>query len=157
MLCEMCGNDVESVVRVRIEQSVLRLCPACAKFGTPIDPPAAPPTSADGPARRAPLPAPPRAAPRGRRLEERDLYTEIGELELASDWGQRVRHAREALTWTPEELAKRLNEKKSVVLKIESGAFHPPDSLVRKLEHLLKVRLRAEPEKGPAAGGRAPG
>ena len=56
------------------------------------------------------------------------------------------RIAREALTWNPEELAKRLNEKKSVVLKIESGGFHPPDALVRKLEHLLKVRLRAEPE-----------
>jgi putative transcription factor len=79
-------------------------------------------------------------------MDERDLYREIGELQLADDWGQRVRHAREALTWTPEELGKRLNEKKSVVLKIESGGLHPTDALVRKLEHLLKVRLRAEPE-----------
>jgi putative transcription factor len=79
-------------------------------------------------------------------MEERDLYQEIGELELAPDWGQRVRRAREQLTWTPEVLGKKLNEKKSVVLKIESGSIHPPDALVRKLEHLLKVRLRAEPE-----------
>jgi putative transcription factor len=79
-------------------------------------------------------------------MEERDLYTEIGELELAPDWSRRVRVAREALAWTPEELAKKLNEKKSVVLKIESGGFHPPDQLVRKLEHLLKVGLRADPE-----------
>ena len=92
-----------------------------------------------------------RPAGRPRRLEERDLYQEIGELELAPDWGHRVRLAREALGWNPEELGKRLNEKKSVVLKIESGTLHPPDSLVRKLEHLLKVRLRASPE--PAAQG----
>ncbi len=156
MLCEMCGNDVEATARVRIEQSVLQLCPSCAKFGTPIDPPPPPPAPVGSPARRAPLAPPARSAPRGRRLEERDLYTEIGELELAPDWGQRVRHAREALAWTPEELGKRLNEKKSVVLKIESGGFHPADTLVRKLEHLLKVRLRADPEKGPAAGSRAP-
>jgi putative transcription factor len=152
MLCEMCGQDVESTSRVQVEQSVLRLCPACAKFGTAIDPPPAPLPSEDAPVRRSPGPPPARSAPRARRLEERDLYTEIGELELAPDWGQRVRKARDALAWTPEELAKRLNEKKSVVLKIESGAMHPPDSLVRKLEHLLKVRLRAEPERGPPAG-----
>jgi putative transcription factor len=81
-----------------------------------------------------------------RRLEERDLYQEIGEMELAPDWNKRIRAAREAHLWTPEDLSKKLNEKKSVVLKIESGSFRPPDALVRKIEHLLKVKLRAEPE-----------
>ncbi len=151
MLCEMCGNEVETTSRVRIEQSVLQLCPACAKFGTPVDPaPASAAPEAPG-GRPRPATAATRAATGPRRLEERDLYAEIGDLELAPDWGQRVRHAREALTWTPEELGKRLNEKKSVVLKIESGSFHPPDELVRRLEHLLKVRLRATPETGAAA------
>jgi len=159
MLCEMCGNEVESTSRIRIERSVLQLCPSCAKFGTPVDPPPAPAEAPPTPSRRTPAGASSRPVPRGRRLEERDLYTEIGELELAPDWGHRVRKAREALTWTPEELGKRLNEKKSVVLKIETGELHPPDALVRKLEHLLKVRLRAEPEagtqgSGPAAGDR---
>jgi putative transcription factor len=151
MLCEMCGNEVESTSRIRIEQSVLQLCPGCSKFGTPVDPPPKPAEEAPRPTRGGPAPAAPRSAPRRRRLEERDLYTEIGELELARDWGQRVRKAREALVWTPEELGKRLNEKKSVVLKIESGGLHPPDALVRKLEHLLKVRLRADPEPEPTA------
>ncbi len=147
MLCEMCGNEVESTSRIRIEQSVLNLCPACAKFGTPLDPPPPPAPVAARPGRPAGTSSPVlRPAPRARRLEERDLYAEIGELELAPDWGARVRRAREGLAWTPEELAKRLNEKRSVVLKVEAGGFHPPDALVRKLEHLLKVRLRAEPE-----------
>jgi putative transcription factor len=151
MLCEMCGNEVESTSRIRIEQSVLQLCPGCAKFGTPVDPLPTPVEEAPRPTRGTPAPGAPRPATRRRRLEERDLYAEIGELELAQDWGQRVRKAREALLWTPEELGKRLNEKKSVVLKIESGGLHPPDALVRKLEHLLKVRLRAEPEPEPKA------
>jgi putative transcription factor len=149
MLCEMCGNEVVSTTRVRIEQSILQLCPACARFGTPVDPPPKPAEEAPRSTGRGPAAPVPRPAARPRRLEERDLYTEIGELELALDWGQRVRKAREALTWTPEELGKRLNEKKSVVLKIEAGALHPPDALVRKLEHLLKVRLRADPEPKP--------
>jgi len=146
MLCEMCGKDVLVTSRVRLERSVLSLCPDCAKFGTPVAPPPAPGPSAAAPTSFRPgLSASRPTGPR-RRLEERDLYQEIGELELAPDWNKRIRAAREARLWTPEEFGKKLNEKKSVVLKLEAGGFHPPDELVRKVEHLLKVRLRAEPE-----------
>jgi len=146
MLCEMCGKDVEMTSRVRVEGTILRLGPECARFGELVDPVPAP-THVAPPARPGARPiAPPRPTGTGRRLEERDLYTDIGELELAPDWAKRVRIAREHLGWTPEVLGKKLNEKKSVVLKIESGGLHPPDALVRKIEHLLKIRLRAEPE-----------
>ncbi len=150
MLCEMCGKETETTSRVRLERTVLALCGDCAHFGVPVDPPVSPPV-AESPAGRRPLPqAGARAPGGGRRMEERDLYREIGEMELAPDWSKRVRVAREARTWTPEDLGKKLNEKKSVVLKIESGSFRPPDALVRKLENLLKVRLRADPD-APAA------
>jgi putative transcription factor len=151
MLCEMCGKETPTTARVRIEGTILNLCESCARFGERLDPPPAPAAPAQGAARArrfAPIARPPGGA---RRLEERDLYREIGELELAPDWAKRVRAAREARTWTPEALGKKLNEKKSIVLKIESGNFHPPDDLVRRLERLLQVRLRAEPE--PAASG----
>lgn len=147
MLCEMCGKEVPLTSRVRLEGSVLFLCPECARFGTPVDPipsPAAAPEDA-GTRFRPGIPVTRPTGPR-RRLEERDLYQEIGEMELVPDWNKRIRLAREALAWTPEVLGKKLNEKKSIVLKIESGNFRPPDALVRKVEHLLKVRLRAEPE-----------
>src|SRR5271155_5374698 len=149
MLCEMCGNEVETTSRIRVEGTILALCPACSKFGTIVDPPpAAAPTSVrTAPRSSAALGSPAtRGVRTGRRLEERDLYVEIGELEPAPAWPRRVRLAREAVAWTPEDLAKKLNEKKSVVLKLESGGFHPPDQLVRKIEHLLKIRLRADPE-----------
>jgi len=151
MICEMCGKEVPLTSRVRLEHSVLALCPDCARFGTPVDPvasPAAP--SAPGARFRPGMAVTTPSGPR-RRLEERDLYQEIGEMELAADWNKRIRIAREAHLWTPEVFGKKLNEKKSVVLKIESGAFRPPDALVRKIEHLLKIKLRAEPE--PQAQG----
>jgi len=147
MLCEMCGKDVPLTTRIRLEHSVLSLCPDCSRFGTPVDPVPSPPVA--GPAAgvrfRPGMAVTGPSGPR-RRLEERDLYQEIGEMELAADWNKRIRAAREARLWTPEVFGKKLNEKKSVVLKIESGAFRPPDALVRKIEHLLQVRLRAEPE-----------
>ncbi|HTT72905.1 MAG TPA: multiprotein-bridging factor 1 family protein [Thermoplasmata archaeon] len=149
MLCEMCGKDVVATARVRLEGTVLPLCPECARFGQPVDPPPTPAPAPAGAGGRPSFVGASRTAPRARRLEERDLYTEIGEMELAPDWAKRVRVAREGLAWTPEELGKKLNEKKSVVLKIEAGSFRPPDALVRKIEHLLKVRLRADPDPGP--------
>ena len=146
MICEMCGKDVDSLSQVRVEGSVLSLCADCSRFGVVITPPAAPPPVAPraGPSQAALGPV--RFATPGRRMEERDLYKELPDMELAPDWPKRIRVAREKLTWTPEELAKRLNEKKSVVLKIESGGFHPPDAMVQKIEKLLKIRLRADPE-----------
>lgn len=148
MLCEMCGKDVASTARARIERSVLSLCPECARFGQLLDPPPTPAVNlgAAPASSRSPLVGATRAGGRGRRLEERDLYTDIGEMELAPDWFKRIRVAREAHAWTPEDFGKKLNEKKSVVLKIESGGFRPPDALVRKIELQLKVRLRADPE-----------
>jgi len=144
MLCEMCGNEVAMTSRVRVEGTVLALCADCEKFGTRVDPP---PLVAPPPGRAPVRPGTPatRTSATGRRMEERDLYTEIGELELAPDWSRRVRLARETLGWTPDDLAKKLNEKKSVVLKLESGGIHPPDALVRKVERILKTRLRADP------------
>jgi ribosome-binding protein aMBF1 (putative translation factor) len=32
------------------------------------------------------------------------------------------------------------------VLKIEAGSFRPPDALIRKIEQLLHIRLRADLE-----------
>lgn len=145
MLCEMCGRDVESTSRVRIEGSVLGLCPDCARFGKALDPvPGPSQVSAAGPRRIGYAGGASRAGGTSRSMQERDLYQEIGEMELAPDWSKRIRVARESLQWTPEQLGKKLNEKKSVVLKIESGSFRPPDELVRRIERMLKVRLRAD-------------
>ena len=146
MLCEMCGKDVERTCRTRIEGSVLLLCPDCSRFGVVLDPPPAAVIVASGALRRPPASlGPQRGATR--RSDERDMFSDMGELELAPDWGRRIRAARESRQWTPDDLAKRLNEKRSLVLKLESGNFHPTDALVRKLEHHLGIRLRADPER----------
>lgn len=144
MICEMCGKDTETLTAVRIEGSVLQLCADCSRFGQPVSP--APTTGGVGrggysefaEARRP-------TALRPRRTEERDVFSEMPDLELRPDWFHRIRHARELLGWTPEEFGKRLNEKKSLVLKVESGSFRPPDAILRKIERLLKVRLTVDP------------
>jgi putative transcription factor len=140
MLCEMCGTETEAPSRVRVEGSVLWLCSSCSRFGTVLE--GAAPGVSTGAGGGGVLPV---AAPRSRRLEERDLFADMPELELLPDWGKRVREAREKLGWTPDELGQRLNEKRSLVLKLEAGGFHPSDAVVRKVEKILQIRLRARP------------
>ncbi|MGC2288578.1 MAG: multiprotein-bridging factor 1 family protein [Thermoplasmata archaeon] len=140
----MCGKDVDSLTAVRIERSVLQLCPDCAKFGQAVTPPSGPAPRARGGDAEYTEPRNTMAF-RPRRTEERDVFSDMPELELSPDWSRRIRQQRERLGWTPEEFGKRLNEKKSLVLKVESGSFRPPDATLRKIERLLKIRLTVDP------------
>ena len=69
---------------------------------------------------------------------------------LVSDFHVRIRRAREKLLWTPEDLGKKINEKKSVILKLEGGQMHPDDTLVRKLERTLNIKLKERPTMASA-------
>ena len=145
MICEMCGKDVSGLTPTRVEGTILQLCADCAKFGQAV--------VRVGPAIPAAHGAdevylePQRAAvyrPR-RSTEERDVFADMPEMELSPDWYRRIRQAREHLGWTPEEFGKRLNEKKSLVLKVEAGSFRPSDAILKKIERLLKIRLTVDP------------
>ena len=60
---------------------------------------------------------------------------------IMADYAAKIRHAREKNRMTQAEFAKALNEKESIVQKLETGAFHPSISMARKLEKLLKTTL----------------
>lgn len=91
---------------------------------------------------------------RAARSRSRDIYEHMQE-ELVEDYGGRVRNARTRKGLSVEDLAKRLMEKQSVIAKVEANDYHPPDSLVRKLERELDVKLMEKPE-APAGVGAPP-
>ena len=68
------------------------------------------------------------------------------------DYDVRVRQAREKLGLTHEELGKKINEKVSVLKKIETRKIKPDDKLAAKLEHALRIKLLvpASEDKVPA-------
>jgi putative transcription factor len=74
-------------------------------------------------------------------------------VELTEDYGTRIRKAREKLGFSHEDLGKKLNEKVSLLRKIETGKMTHSDKLAAALEHVLKVRLivPAKEEKVPEA------
>lgn len=66
--------------------------------------------------------------------------------EVAQDYDQRIRSAREAARLTQEELAKQLNEKASLIQKLEHGDVLPSDSIQTKLERKLEISLSESAE-----------
>jgi putative transcription factor len=61
--------------------------------------------------------------------------------EVVQDYDDRIRTAREAEDLTQEELANQLNEKASLIRKLERGDVLPSDSIQRKLEKELGIDL----------------
>lgn len=79
--------------------------------------------------------------------------------EVAQDYDQRIRDAREATGLTQEELANQLNEKASLIRKLEHGDVLPSDDIQTKLERKLDISLAestqaddSEWEGGSSAG-----
>ncbi len=124
-VCEMCGAERPRLKNVNVEGTQLMLCERCARFGVEVKRPET---------RRVTKPAQPRKI----------ITPSLGESEydLALDFPERIRKARESSGWKREDLAKRINEKLSVIEKLEKGKMRPSDQLVAKLEKALKVKLR---------------
>ncbi len=61
--------------------------------------------------------------------------------EIAQDYDERIRNARESKGVSQEDLARELNEKASLIRKLERGDTLPSDKVQRKLEKALGISL----------------
>lgn len=121
MRCEICGKKVPGKpIRVKIDGSVMQTCKECSKFGKVQKEP--------------PRPARPRTPPRSPRVREPSY-------EVSEDYNTLIRTAREKKVWSREELAQKINEKASVINRIESGKMIPDIKLARKLERILNITI----------------
>lgn len=134
MMCELCGKETERIRRVFIEGTELRVCPECARFGENQT------TTKAETGNRSQIAI--RLERRERRMKTKDVYSKDEALELVDDYSMRIREARVARDWKQETLAAKINEKKSVITKLESGNMKPNDALVDKLERTLGIALK---------------
>ena len=70
--------------------------------------------------------------------------------ELAGDYDERIRAAREQEGLSQEDLAGSLNEKASLIRKLERGDVLPSDDVQKKLERRLDISLSEGSEDGDA-------
>jgi putative transcription factor len=79
--------------------------------------------------------------------------------EVVQDYDDRIRNARESEGLTQEELANQLNEKASLIRKLERGDVLPSDTVQRKLERALDISLSTggSGDDNEWSGGSSPG
>lgn len=133
MNCELCGRDLPHLKKALIEGSEMMVCPTCSRYGLEVK---------EKP-KKSPLPSNvlDRLERREKRMREKDVFEEIT-WELVDDYPKRIRDARLRMNLTPEELGRKINEKKSIISKLESGSLRPDEALIKKLEKALDIKLK---------------
>jgi len=143
--CEICGSEIrDDVYFIRVDASELKVCKYCARHGTLV--------------RRVRVE---RVLEEGRKLKSASVASAVSgavvrrrpriydemervleeEAEIPEDFGRLVKSARERLGWKQAELARRINEKQSVIRKIETGEIIPTKELREKLKHALNLHF----------------
>jgi len=117
-----------------VEGAAVNVCPGCEKYASS--------NAVKTKEGKVMLPSvAERLGDRQRRMRQRDVLTR-GEKELVFDYPQRVRRGRQKMSMSQEDLAKSLNEKKSIIVKIENGDIRPTDKLIAKLERTLDITMK---------------
>ncbi|MFC7129654.1 multiprotein bridging factor aMBF1 [Haloferax chudinovii] len=142
--CEMCGSDQASLKTVKVEGAELQLCDDCAEFGTEVRTEStssastkySTSSSSSGSNSSRSSGSSSSSSSKTRR---RDMFDDMDE--IATDYDDRIRQARESRGLSQEELAQSLNEKASLIRKLERGDIMPPDSVREKIERKLDISL----------------
>jgi putative transcription factor len=142
--CEMCGTETGSPKTVKIEGAELDVCDDCADFGTEVKTQETASTStkystSSGSSSSSSGGSSGATTSGGGGGSRRDMFDEMDE--VVQDYDDRIRNARESEGLTQEELADQLNEKASLIRKLERGDVLPSDSIQRKLERQLGIEL----------------
>jgi len=145
--CEMCGAETASPETVKIEGAEIQVCDDCADFGTEVRTESSESastkysTGASSASSSGDSSSASSASSSGNSGRRRDMFDEMDE--VAPDYDERIRNAREGADLTQEELADDLNEKVSLIRKLERGDVLPSDGVQQKLERRLSISLTA--------------
>ena len=150
--CEMCGAETSSPKTIKVEGAKLDVCSNCTDFGTEVKQPSSTSSStkystsssssssSGGSSSSSSTTSASSSSSSSQRRS--DMFDDMDE--LATDYDDRVRNARENKGLSQSDLANELNEKASLIRKIERGDTLPSDRVQSKLEKFLEVSLSAE-------------
>lgn len=122
--CELCGRQVvEGKRAVIIDGTIFNVCIPCSKRGKPY--------IASGTAKK---PKPAKKSPSSK-------INLTDETVLNPNFPAIIREGRTKQGLTHEQMGMRMNEKASMLKKIETGALKPDEILAKKLERTLGIKL----------------
>ncbi|MFH1323708.1 MAG: multiprotein bridging factor aMBF1 [Nanoarchaeota archaeon] len=130
----MCGKE-DRLFRTNVEGSILSLCSSCSKFGKVIS------------AVKFESKKSKKEIKQAKQTEKEPKEEYI--LEIVSNYGEIIKKKREEKGITQEEFAKQINEKISLIHKIETNHLEPGMGLARKIEKFLHINLIEQGKVNP--------
>jgi len=145
--CEMCGADAASPKTVTVESAELQVCDNCADFGTEVATEESTASSSkystdSSSSGQSSSTSSSSTGGSSRSHRGSDMYDEMDE--LVQDYDERIRAAREESDQSQEELASSLNEKASLIRKLERGDVLPSSEVQTKLERALDIAISGD-------------
>ena len=142
MECEICGAEIHGgSFKVTIDGSELDVCGKCSQHGTVAN-------------KRTPVSR--KVAPVARHLPTRRATRRTFDTvsdELVEDYETIIRDSRRDRGWSQDQLAGKIKEKASLLKKIERGEITPEDSIIKKLERTLNIKLTERDGESDWSGG----
>ncbi|MFX1388791.1 MAG: multiprotein bridging factor aMBF1 [Promethearchaeota archaeon] len=130
--CPLCGSIIWGKgQRVLIEGVKMTVCHNCAKDGIKLQK------------------LPPRMQPRSTNLSNRKSSQKresmrkdlIDDWQIIPDYAQKIRIKRTSLGLNQDQFAQRLNEKPSLLRRIEAGKVEPTIKLAKKIEDVYNIKI----------------
>ncbi len=122
--CQLCGEDSENLKKTKIEGAVMKVCSSCSEMGDVIE----------------------QKKKKKTKKKSSKTYRPKDTEKLTSNYGEKLKQAREDRKLSIKELADSLNEKASLIKKVEREDLKPEKSLANKLSKELDVTLYVNPE-----------
>ncbi len=123
--CELCGKDTDSLKKAKIEGATLKVCDSCADMGETVE----------------------TGGKKTRKKKKKKSRTRKKKTKtLDPNYGDKVKQAREGEKLSITEVADDLNEKESVIKKVEGEELKPDRSLASKLSKKFGIDLYTNPD-----------
>ncbi|UCE95490.1 MAG: TIGR00270 family protein [Candidatus Bathyarchaeota archaeon] len=135
MQCEVCGQRIiGKPYKAIIERARLVVCSDCAKLAS---------MSWEMNTKKPNITTtrPKKQLKRESRPSSKRQFPLESTLELVDDFNVRIRRAREVQDLSHEDLGRKINEKVSVLKKLESRKMVPDKKLTEKLQYALRIKL----------------
>ncbi len=134
MECEICGAETDKLFEIEIEGATMQACEVCSRgkhIVNEID------NGEKKPERQG-------RQERAKAEELDDADRAHAGIEIIDEYGIVIRKAREQSGLSLEDLGKKINEKESLLRRIEEGKTLPEDKVIKKLEKEFGIKLTAK-------------
>lgn len=122
--CQLCGEDSDNLKKTKIEGALMKVCSSCSDMGEVVE----------------------QKKKKTKKKKKKTTYRPKDNEKLANNYGERIKQARENRQLSMKELADSLNEKASLIKKVEREDLKPEKSLANKLSKELEITLYVNPE-----------